>query len=282
MTEELSEMDERGRVVCSEILRGHLSARYGATMASRRCMGERARSLEALVVAFQGPETTESEMCERTDDKMWVAKWWNVLMPGMRQEEPLAARAEEHRARARASTDTLEETQDTIHTVSSAQDGDPDPQKGRHDDSDPGEMERRIKEEIEHEREADLQHQLAEYEQNLKDEEQEDLARLEDYEAAVAAEAAQQWDDWAMESEMRLRDEGLPAKRPRLRVVLQHHEADGGVSQQRELLMPLGFGGTVTLGFQVEGGDSLVEQGLRAGQEGSCGHRGRQNELLAK
>ena len=84
----------------------------------------------------------------------------------------------------------------------------------------------------------------------------------------MAAEAAQQWDDWALASEMKQPREDHPAKRPRLRVILQHHEAGGGVAQQRELLLPLGFGTTVTLGFQVEGGELLREGRL----EGSQGH----------
>ena len=274
MTEELAEMDERGRAICSDILRGHLTARYGTTSASRRCMGERARSLEALVVAFQGPETTESEMCERVEDKKWVAKWWNLLIQAMRQEELIAARAEESRMRARASTDTVEETQDTIHTVSSVQEGDQGVVPSRDEEADPREMERRIRDEIEHERELNLQRQVEEYEQNLKEEEQEDLARLEDYEAVVAAEASQQWDDWAMESEMSLREveQGPPLKAPRLRVIMQQHEADGGVVQRREMLVPLGLGSTVTLGFQVEGGENVHQQGrsVKLEREGEC------------
>ena len=97
----------------------------------------------------------------------------------------------------------------------------------------PADLERRIKGELDHEKEEGLRQQLAEYEQALEEEQKADLERLEDYEAVVAAEAAQRWDDWALTSEMQPNNEdneGTVVKRPRLRVALQHHEPDGGVS----------------------------------------------------
>ena len=50
-------------------------------------MGERARGLEALVIASPGEPATETDICERAQDLAWCRHWWTKLLPAMRIEE---------------------------------------------------------------------------------------------------------------------------------------------------------------------------------------------------
>ena len=68
LSEVVSEMDERTRHVCMDVMRGYIAARYGDTPIGRACVGEQARGLEALIVAFSGEQATETDICERAED----------------------------------------------------------------------------------------------------------------------------------------------------------------------------------------------------------------------
>ena len=86
-----SEMGAAKASICSRMLRSHLRTRYGESE-GRNMRGERARSLEALVVAYvQDPCEIKAEPEER--DKAWVTvtHWWRKLLPAIRQEKLIEA-----------------------------------------------------------------------------------------------------------------------------------------------------------------------------------------------
>ena len=237
-------MEEKTRHVCVDILRGYLATRYGTTPA---CMGERARSLEALIVAFAGPESAEDDITEKVEDVNWARHWWTKLLPAMREEE--AIRAE------RLANGCVEESADTVESSQADKDGDTACKSTEVDQVD----ELEVLQEDAYQQSLAEAAQLREHEQHFQEDLEADLDRWEKYQECLKAEKAQQWDDWAVSSEMGRADRSPEL---RLRIMVQHHGAGGAVHQRREMLVPVGQGQTVTMGLQVSH-DALPSQARR-------------------
>ena len=93
--------------------------------------------------------------------------------------------------------------------------------------------------------------QLREYEEGLRDMEEADRQRWEAYEAAKEAE-----NKGASSSSLL----------PRVRVVMQGHDAGGQVLERGDMDLPLVVGGTLTLGIQLLQGSD----GIWVGNYGTC------------
>ena len=90
LTGELAALPKVRAQVRAEVLRGLLSKRYGRH-AGRGCMGQRAASLEAALVAY-GDQDGEDDGTETKEDKEWCHKWWTRLLRPIVEKEKLAAR----------------------------------------------------------------------------------------------------------------------------------------------------------------------------------------------
>ena len=240
----LQTMTDQG--IRSGLLRGKLTGRYG-TGAGRSAMGSRAESVEALMGAFAEVQDDVGFYQETAADVQWINQWWLIVEEAMRQEESLANKVCKHPTKHQA----VERSNGT--------------------ERDPGDMEREVLEEAAREEqrvereEAREQYEQLQADEAMADEyawqakEDAEIAEAEARETILvdsdastqklSAEDQQQWDDWAMASELGV---ASPKKRQRvaLRVSTGAGTATAGVLELGQV--PLGQPLRVSLAVTVD------------------------------
>ena len=174
------------------MLRDRLRGRYG-TMAGRGLMGERARALDALVIAMEDSKEVDLTTCG-CELQAWAQHWWKKLEGHLIQEEAVITQV----------GGTLEDSLESVDSglagptgsqasatvlgegalpvqVYEAQGGETMTAPVDEDLNARLEEERELEVEMEKENEAQqkrlLERQLADYEKDAEDEEQADLQR---------------------------------------------------------------------------------------------------------
>ena len=252
LSEVVSEMDERTRRVCMDFMRGYLATRYGTTPAGRSCVGERARGLEAPVIAFAGDPATNNDICERRQDLDWRRRWWTKLLPALRMEEHIIQQTCNTACdNGGQEADTVQSSQAPTEAVTTQPDMDIAEQER--------ELERQVLEEDAYQWQRELDEQVKEHDALVEEEARADEERYARYQADKKAQRAQEWEDWSMYAE--LNPEGSAVlkegtrKRTYLRMMIQQRNVESVVARQETFQMPLEGGGTVTMGFQVTSPD---------------------------
>ena len=228
----LSEMAMEKAAICANLLRQEFRPRYGDG-SGRAMMGERARGLEAWVVAYLGDQCGPQVEPEE-GDKAWANHWWRRLLLVIRNEEMAMAHCllAPVEVESQGSVEGMAPTQAMAPTkptqVEASGDGAYRETKVDYEDAWREAEEEEFRQATHLHREWEAR-QLRDYKQSLKDEEKADEWRLREYEAMVA----QDWDDWGMASAMN--SPVHARKRQRVRAVLQVHDRHEAVIDRAEV-----------------------------------------------
>ena len=126
------------------------------------------------------------------------------------------------------------------------------------------ELERAVLEEDAYQQQKTLEAQDQEHDALVAEEEAADVERYERHRKDEQAQAAQEWEDWAVFSEMNPQiATARPAgkKRTSLRAMVQQRDGSGKVRRQESFQLLLDEGSTVTMGFQLTSGSMDGSEG---------------------
>ena len=223
LTDELSVLPKVRAQVRAELLRGLLSKRYG-NHAGRCSMGARAEALEAAVVAY-GDDTGELEGVENQEDKDWCQKWWLQLLKAIVAEETARGKP----TAAKPDTATVIESQETVLSSSPVM-----PQVSELDAmvEDEVQLKRELQQQQEKFEQDKWDHELALYEEDLRNQQDHDNENWEIMKEMEAGRVAQGWDDWVVWDAMH----GGPPSPKRQRLIMHLRvEADNVVQKKMTL-----------------------------------------------
>ena len=127
------------------------------------------------------------------------------------------------------------------------------------------ELEQAVLEEDAYQAQRALDKQVKEHDELVAAEEAADAERYDLYQKDKKAQRAQEWEDWALFSELNPKgqDHGVELharKRTMLRVMVQQHNGTGKVRRQETFQMDMEGGNTITMGFQLTAMNSSSEQ----------------------